>query len=201
MQHEPNTRQLRKMIRDEHFGKIAEFSANAGFRGNHGKNNWRVIKELGGGAMFDMGVYPLNAARYFTGEEPIAVRAEKINSRPNYSEVDEEMHFELEFPSGAVATCKTSFARGMNDLKIKGASGSAELSPFQSYSGVQGSTSDGLVFSPFKGNQQARQMDDDALAIINNTNPLVPGEEGLRDILVVEAIFKSASAQGSRVSI
>ena len=81
------------------------------------------------------------------------------------------------------------------------ASGSAELSPFQSYSGVQGSTSDGLVFSPFKGNQQARQMDDDALAIINNTNPLVPGEEGLRDILVVEAIFKSASAQGSRVSI
>ena len=49
-------------------------------------------------------------------------------------------------------------------------------------------------------NQQARQMDNDALSIINNTDMLVPGEEGLRDIRIVEAIYKSAK-EGVRVAI
>ena len=199
MQHEPNTQKIRTMVQSGKLGSLQSFTANAGFSGNHQPGNWRIDKELGGGAIFDMGVYPLNAARYMIGEEPISVSAERINNRPQYSEVDEEMHFELEFPSGAIATCKTSFARGMNDLKISGSSGSAELSPFQSYSGVQGKASNGMTFPPFQGNQQAKQMDDDALAIIENNTPLVPGEEGLNDIRVVEAIFESASKSGQKV--
>ena len=46
-----------------------------------------------------------------------------------------------------------------------------------------------------QANQQARQMDDDALAILNNTEVLVPGEEGLRDIRIVKAILASAAKQ------
>jgi glucose-fructose oxidoreductase len=44
-------------------------------------------------------------------------------------------------------------------------------------------------------------MDDDALAIINRTKPLVPGEEGLLDIRVVEGIFKSAELGGKEVTL
>jgi glucose-fructose oxidoreductase len=147
---------------------------------------------MGGGSMYDMGVYPLNATRYSTGLEPIAVTARQSTNRPEiYTEVDETMNFELEFPNGVTAACETSFGKGMNDLEVKCSKGWYKLSPFQSYSGIQGSTSDGKTLNAIIPNQQARQMDDDALAIINSTPVLVPGEEGLKDIRVVEAIYRS----------
>jgi len=147
--------------------------------------------------MYDMGVYPLNAVRYCSGEEPIAVSARKSTDRPSvYHEVDEHMHFELRFPSGATATCKTSLGQGMNELRVTCANGWYSMAPFQSYSGVRGTTSDGKTLSPSELNQQAKQMDDDALALMNGKPMLVPGEEGLRDIRVVEAIYRSAGMGG-----
>ena len=44
-------------------------------------------------------------------------------------------------------------------------------------------------------------MDDDALAILNKLQPMVPGEEGLKDIRIVEAIIKSAASGGQRISL
>ncbi len=86
-------------------------------------------------------------------------------------------------------------------IKVDCENGGYQLDPMQSYRGVTGETSDGKKFTPFAGNQQAKQMDDDAFAIKNNTTPIVSGEEGLRDIKVVEAIFKSANNNGSRIEI
>lgn len=70
----------------------------------------------------------------------------------------------------------------------------------QSYSGVQGKTSDGKPLNIFIENQQAKQMDDDALAIIENKNVLVPGEEGLKDVRIIQAIMQSDET-GQRVEI
>jgi glucose-fructose oxidoreductase len=142
--------------------------------------------------MYDMGVYPLNAARYSSGMEPVAVTARASTTRPEiYKEVEENMEFDLEFPGGAMAKCETSFAKGMNDLRVNFQKGSYWLSPFQAYSGINGETSDGTKLNQRIPNQQARQMDDDALAIRKKTKPLVPGEEGLKDIRLVEAIYQS----------
>ena len=144
--------------------------------------------------MYDMGVYPLNAARYSAGMEPIAVEAHASTTRPEiYTEVEETMAFNLDFPGGATAKCETSFGKNMNDLQVNFQNGGYELSPFQAYSGINGVTSDGIKLNARIPNQQARQMDDDALSIINKTKPLVPGEEGLRDIRIVEAIYRSVS--------
>ncbi len=72
----------------------------------------------------------------------------------------------------------------------------------QSYSGVGGKVVMAQIFSPFQGNQQARQMDDDALAIKQNKPVLVPGEEeGLKDIRIVEAIFRIKHSGGKRISL
>ena len=149
----------------------------------------------------DMGVYPLNAVRYATGLEPLAVSAKIENSRPEILTADETTFFNLEFPNGIEAKCKTAFAENINKLKVNCERGWYQLKPMQSYRGVTGETSDGKKFTPFGGNQQAKQMDDNALAIMNRTAPLVPGEEGLKDIRVVEAIFKSASKGGERILI
>ena len=202
MQHEPNTQNIITYAKEKPFGTITEVVAEAGFKAYHDHQNWRTETKLGGGATFDMGVYCINAARYSTGEEPISVIAQNITTQPEvYHSVDEEMHFELFFPSGTIAKCKTSFARGMNTLKINCENGNYGLRPFQSYSGVQGEDSNGTKFQPFQGNQQVKQMDDNAFAILHNKTPIVSGEEGLRDVRICEAIFESASKSGERVQI
>jgi len=114
--------------------------------------------------------------------------------------VEETMNFLLEFPGGATAQCEASFGKSMNDLMVTCSKGWYKLSPFQAYSGVNGVTSDGKKLNAVIPNEQARQMDDDALAIMNNTKLLAPGEEGLRDIRVVEAVYRSV-AQKKRVMI
>ena len=201
MQHEPNTQQIIQYAKTKPFGKLLNLSAEAGYREGR-KDHWKQNKEMGGGAMYDMGVYPLNALRYSTQEEPIAVvKASHSTTRPEiYHEVDEITEFTLEFPSGAIGYGKTSFAEGMNHLKVNCENGWYELQPFQAYSGIKGKTSEGTLLNASVPNQQAKQMDDDALAIINDTPVLVPGEDGMKDIAIVEAIYKAA-ATGQRVDL
>ncbi len=101
------------------------------------------------------------------------------------------MVFDLEFPGGATAACEASFGKSMGTLKVTCSKGWYTLSPFQAYSGVNGITSDGIKLNATIPNEQAKQMDDDALAITKGTIVMVPGEDGLKDIRVVEAIYRS----------
>lgn len=200
MQHEPNTQQIIQFTKNKTYGKVQTVSAEAGYREGR-TNHWKQQKAMGGGAMYDMGVYPLNAARYATQMEPIAVTARQSTTRPEiYHEVDETMEFDLEFPGGVTADCVTSFGRSMNSLMVNCADGWYKLEPFQAYGGIKGQTSDGKILNASVPNQQAKQMDDDALAIINKKKVLVPGEEGLKDIRVVEAVYRSV-AQNDKVMI
>ncbi|NHF59862.1 Gfo/Idh/MocA family oxidoreductase [Flavobacteriaceae bacterium TP-CH-4] len=204
MQHEPVTQKIIGWATSKPYGSIKSIYAEAGFRnGANDPTHWKINKELGGGAMFDMGVYPLNAVRYCTGLEPISVSATQENTRSHIFNADETTYFNLEFPEGITAECKTTFAEHINTLNVDCDKGGYKISPFQSYTGVQGTTSDGKVLEPFKGNQQAKQMDEDALAILSGTpnQVIVPGEEGLRDIKVVEAIFASAADGGKRITL
>lgn len=197
MQHEPNTQKIIQWAKTKPYGNIktlrAELGYNVGHKISDVETNWRLDDHLGGGTMYDLGVYPLNAARYTTGEEPISVSAKQMTTRPKiFRETDETTHFTLEFPSGAIANCKASAGKSMHELHVDCKKGSYGLSPFSMYNGVKGKASDGTLLNLPINNQQARQMDDDAYAILNNTPLLVPGEEGMRDIKIVEAIYKSA---------
>ncbi|HXS16445.1 MAG TPA: Gfo/Idh/MocA family oxidoreductase, partial [Polyangiaceae bacterium] len=197
LQHEPNTQTVIGYAATKPYGAITEVLSHSGFSGFSAAdaNVWRLKKAPGGGALWDMGVYTINSARYATGEEPIRVRnARQWTERPDlFTEVDEWTEFELEFPSGAIAHCRTSFGESLDRLVVTCASGSYELSPMQAYSGVKGQTSDGVLLNQTIENQQAKQMDDDALALIEGRPMLVPGEEGLRDVRIVAAIQRCAS--------
>lgn len=197
MQHEPNTKKIIQFRKDLTYGKVVKVEAAAGYFDGR-TNHWKQTKSLGGGAMYDMGVYPLNAVRYSTGLEPIAVTAKASTTRPAiYTEVEETMAFDLEFPQGVTAKCETSFGKGMNDLLVTCSKGWYKLSPFQAYNGINGITSNGTKLNAPINNEQAQQMDDDASAIINGTTLMVPGEEGLKDIRVVEAIYRSVAEKRS----
>src|SRR5690606_32548556 len=153
------------------------------------------------GALYDMGVYSINAARFATGLEPIGVTARFENDLPKiFTKTDSTAIFDLEFPGGLIANCATSVTRNMNHLRVDCEKGWYELKPMQSYTGVKGQTSDGKKLDKTVVHQQAKQMDDDALAILNNTEVMVPGSDGLADIRVVEAVLKAVES-GKQVKI
>jgi glucose-fructose oxidoreductase len=78
MHHEPNTQQIIQFRKDRAYGPILNVKASAGYRDPR-SDHWKQKKAMGGGAMYDMGVYPLNAARYSTGLEPVAITARADN--------------------------------------------------------------------------------------------------------------------------
>ena len=201
MQHEPHTQEIMRIGKEKSIGPIRMIAAGTGWRWDNPGDHWKNKKVYGGGAMMDMGVYALQAARYAMGEEPVAVSAQQYTRRPEvFSEVDEFTSFQLQFPSGALANLHTSLGVEMNYLQVNADSGWYRLEPFQSYSGIQGVSSQGPI-SFETGNQQAKQMDDDCLAILNDEPLSVPGEEGLRDIQIVEAIRQSVAEGGHWINL
>ena len=202
MQHEPNTQTVMAYAKSLPYGEMQSVISKAGYAGGApDPSDWRLSKKMGGGALYDMGVYPINGARYATGMEPVAVTGRHENTRPEvFTEVDETTYLDLEFENGLVAQCATSVGINFNQLRVNCEKGWYELSPMQAYNGVQGQTSDGKKLDKTVVHQQAKQMDDDALAIIHNIGFLAPGEEGLKDIRIVEATLESART-GKRVLI
>jgi glucose-fructose oxidoreductase len=203
LQHEPNTQAWRKIVKDRSLGKVTRVSCAAGYFDNR-TNHWKQNKAMGGGVMYDMGVYPIQGVRMGTGMEPIAILSAKTSTkRPEiYKDgLDETAIATLEFPGGVLGDIKTSFGENINFLNINCEKGDIKMEPYSAYAGQKGSSPLGEINFPYQiPYQQAKQMDDDALSIMNNKPMQAPSEEGLRDIRVVEAVYKSASS-GQRVTL
>ena len=197
LQHEPNTQAWRKIVHEKQLGNILRVSCAAGYREGR-TDHWKQKKEMGGGALYDMGVYSIQGARMGAGMEPVAIlSATTSTTRPEIYKngLDETTVATLQFPGNVIADIKTSFGENINFLNITCQKGEIKISPYQGYAGVRGSSPLGEINYPYDVPwQQAKQMDDDALAIMQNKSLLVPGEEGLRDIRIVEAIYQSAAS-------
>ena len=197
MQHEPNTQRIRQWTSDKRYGSLKAIHAELGYKIYEDPNHWHLDKDLGGGYLYDLGVYPINAIRYFTGERPVAVTASHQTFRHDmFREVPEVTTFEFEFASGIKATGKSSAYETTHQLAIDYENGHVALDNFSRYNQLEGETSDGIILKDEIPNQLVKQMDADALAVINDTDVLVPGQEGLRDIELVQAIQLSAKLGG-----
>jgi glucose-fructose oxidoreductase len=202
-QHEPNTQAFQDIVKNERLGKVIGVDCAAGYRENR-TNHWKQKREMGGGVIYDMGVYSIQGARLGANMEPIAVEYAKVYAeRPEiYKDgLGEVVEAILEFPNGVMGNIKTSFYENVNFLNIQCEEGAIEMSPFQAYAGNKGKSLLGEINFPYEVPwQQANQMDMDALSIMDGKPMLVPGEEGLRDIRIVQAILESAES-GKRVLI
>lgn len=203
MQHEPNTQKIIQFGREKTYGDIQKIETGSGYNGSHrDPENWRRIGHMGGGALYDMGVYSINAARFSTGLEPIAVKGKQWSEREDmYSDVDEFTEFEMEFPNGIMVKGETAFGKSTNFLDVQCTDGWYRLNPMQTYRGVQGETSDGTQLPADPNNQQARQMDNDAQAILDNRDVTAPGEDGLADVRIINAIMESSEKGGEWITL
>jgi glucose-fructose oxidoreductase len=196
LHHEPNTQEYRRIVNQHLLGKVQKLSCAAGYRDDR-TNHWKQKKEMGGGVMYDMGVYAIQGARLGTGMEPVKIVSAKTSTtRPEiYKDgLDETAVAVLEFPGGVLADIKTSFGENINFMDIECQKGSINMAPYSAYNGLKGRSPLGEIYHPYEVPwQQAKQMDDDAKSIKQGKSMLVPGEEGLRDIRIVEAIHASAN--------
>jgi predicted dehydrogenase len=204
MHFEPHTLEIIRMRTDGEFGKIMFFQGLSGFTiGN--PNQWRLNKELsGGGAMMDIGIYSVNGARYTTGEEPVWVTAQETKTDPEKFKdgIDETIQFQFGFSSGAVASCLSTY--NMNYLDrffLTGQKGFAELNPATGYGPIRGRTNKGELTQPVVTHQTV-QMDEMSDIILRGKKPVVPvdGEEGVRDLKIIDAIYEAVRT-GKRIDL
>jgi predicted dehydrogenase len=198
---EPHTREAMRIGQKKEFGNVKIVQSEMGFKIGD-PNQWRLKKALaGGGAMMDVGIYAIQGARYSVGEEPTYVTAREIKTDPvKFKEVDETIIWEMEFPSGAVSSSITSYASHVERLFISAENGWVELRPAFGYGPIKGKTNKGDMNLPVV-NHQAEQLDAMALCLLENRETTASGEEGLRDLKVIEAIYKSIRDGGKRTKV
>lgn len=204
IQYQPHNLQAMRWLRDQTFGRALGMQAvNVQTVAANGAQQWRHKRALsGGGALPDIGLYCLNTARFLTGEEPIEVFAhlQSPTHDARYAEVEETVSFTLRFPSGFIANCFTSYgARDDKYQRLSCHGATLELPNAYKYAGqqlfvarnVEGQDQRSEIIIPRK-NQFAAEIDHMAECILQNQRPRTPGEEGLQDQVVMEAIYESA---------
>ena len=204
MHFEAKTLEIIRMRKEGDFGKALFFQGLCGFRIGD-PNQWRMNKQLsGGGSMMDIGIYAVNGARYMIGEEPTWVSAQETKTDPiKFKEgIDETIQFQFGFPGGAVASCLSTYS--MNNLDrffLNGENGFAEMQPSSGYGPIIGRTHKGELKHEHITHQTV-QMDEMADIILQNKKPIVPvdGEEGLKDMKIIDAIYLAAKT-GKRIEL
>lgn len=204
MHFEPKTLEIIRMRKAGEMGKVLFFQGLCGFTIGD-PTQWRLNKKLaGGGSMMDIGIYAVNGSRYMIGEEPIWVTAQetKTNHEKFKEGVDETIQFQFGYPSGATASCLSTYS--MNNLDrffLDAEKGFAELYPSTGYGPIKGRTNKGELEHPHVTHQTV-QMDEMAAIIFNGKQPVVPidGEEGVKDLKIIDAIYLAAKT-GKKVEL
>ena len=196
---EPHNQEAMRLGQQKRFGALKNIRASFGMAEVEG---WRLDKQLaGGGPLMDVGIYCVQAARYTSGQEPIAISAKEGEKHDNnkFRSVEESISWQMEFPGGLKASCNCSYAEDMDELKAEAENGWFELNPAFEYDGIRGKTSEGpMEFGDVK--EQALHMDAIAGAIKEGKPVPVPGEMGRQDVKILQAIYEAARS-GRKVEL
>ncbi len=203
LHYEPYNMEMKRLGQEKVFGQVRLIEASLGYNTSD-PNEWRLKKALaGGGPLMNVGIYCVQAARYISGEEPSSVTAQfgPITNAQLFKEVEASVTWQLAFPSGAFANCSSTYNCGVDRLYASAENGSFELSPAISYGPFKGKTSKGELHFP-EINQQAVQCDEIAKVLLAGKQlpSHISGEEGWKDLKVMEAIYEAAKT-GKKVLI
>lgn len=196
---EPHNKEAMRIGRQNVYGAVKLIEAEHGLSEVKG---WRLKKALaGGGPLMDVGIYCVQAVRYVTDLEPVAVTAQEgfKQDKEKFKDVEESITWQMEMPNGVIAKCTSSYSEKQNRLRVEAERGWLQLSPAYSYAGIDGETSEGKMNLP-QVFQQALQMDHFAQCIREGKVSPVSCEEGRQDVKILEAIYK-AMETGERILI
>jgi predicted dehydrogenase len=160
--------------------------------------NIRTKADMGGGTLYDIGVYCINAARYIFRSEPTEVFAISVNSGlERLSEIDESTSAALRFDGERLAAFVSSFnASAVGEYRVVGTKGQLHVDPAYEYA-------EGLEYELTIGEKKTKrrvpkrdQFAPELLyfsdCILKDRSPEPSGESGMQDVRIIEALYKSA---------
>lgn len=187
--------EVAQLARNNKLGELRFFSSD--FSMQVGKENIRLDRDKGGGPLYDIGIYCINAARYVLGQDPTEVWATATSSRdPRFKEVDETVAGVMRFKDERLATFTCSFGAGdRSTFTITGTKGSVTLDPAYEYA-------EGLAYEMRVGERKKKKAfaKSDQFApellyfsdcVLKDREPEPSGEEGLADVRVIAGMMRS----------
>jgi predicted dehydrogenase len=166
------------------------------------KGDIRMRGETGGGVLFDMGVYCINAARHLFGGEPIEVMAQLVDSHmSDGNRIDDSVAASLRFPGGGVAQFGVSqVSANASSARLCGTRGMIHLAPAFEYVDpikLELTIDDKTrTIRTVKRDQFAPEIDHFSTCIRTGREPSPSGREGLADVRIVCALLASIEADG-----
>jgi predicted dehydrogenase len=201
---EPFNMEAMRMVKENILGDISYIHSDFGFKIGD-PTQWRLKKKLsGGGPLMDVGIYCINAARYLKNVEPISIIANfgPVTNKEKFKEVEESVSWNMGYADGSTFTGFTSYNTNIEVLDVRASKGWLRMSPAFSYGPLAGETHLGKMTQPIV-HVQTYQMN--AMAELMSRKEALPshisGAEGLRDMRIIDAIFKSAASEGKKVML
>ncbi len=200
LQAEPAIRRIRDAVDDGVVGDVVQVEGSFSFPllADGGPDQWRLDPDLaGGGSLYDIGVYPLNTARFLIDADPLAVQGSLANPDPEFpDEIDEHASFLLEFPGDVQAACRSSYAAAFeNHLTVVGTDGLVRIE--NAYADLEPRTvvleRDGrtVTHENLQANELTEQFDYFAHHVLTGDRPEPDGRDGLLDVEAMVAIQES----------
>jgi predicted dehydrogenase len=204
---EPSSVTLRNMISKGELGRIdvihTLFTELRPFGDQ--SPSWLFSRKLcGGGPLTDLGVYCVNTCRWLVDEDPIAASGAVswVRDRRRYKEVEEGITFRLEFRSGLILQGTAAYSAAFSSfVHVHGEKGWAELAPafaFEEERRLSGKIAGKWFAKTFKPiDEFALELDYFSRCIREGRRPEPDGEQGLRDIVIIDAIYQAAKKGGT----
>jgi len=185
-----------QLARSGKLGKLRFFTSDFAMQVSEDNIRLKPVDQ-GGGPLYDIGVYCINAARYCFGEDPIAVWATATRSNDKrFRKVDETIAGAMRFKDERLATFTCSFGAADRAVyTITGTKGSITVDPAYEYA-------EGLAYqAKIDGRKRSKQFaKSDQFApellyfsdcILRNREPEPSGKEGLIDVRIIQAMHRS----------
>lgn len=208
---EPNNVETERRIREGSLGDLSFLTSDHArpLDPQASQDHWRMKRDLaGGGSFIDIGIYGLNGAIWFLGETPseLSAHAWSPEGDARFAEVEALCAVRLRFPSGRLVNLSSSYVADTKRIEVFGSEAVATLDPATEYQGNR------LLLKTERGREEVSQEDPSSVqfereidhlseAIINGTEVRTPGEMGLRDVRLIEAIYRSAAEDGRWLSL
>jgi predicted dehydrogenase len=185
-----------EIVKSGKLGEVRFFSSVFSMQVKQG--NIRLKRELGGGTLYDIGIYCINAARYLFRSEPTEVFAFSVSNKDKrFQDIDEMTSAVLHFPGEKLASFSCSFgAADISAYEVVGTKGELRVEPAYEYVGelkhrltVNGKTRERTF--PMR-DQFAPELVYFSECIKKGLNPEPSGAEGLADVRVIRALYRSA---------
>jgi xylose dehydrogenase (NAD/NADP) len=203
---EPITRRIRDAVDAGAIGEPIQLEGafcGSALAGDH--DQWRLDPELaGGGALYELGIYPINTSRFLLGGDPVGVRASVARNEPIMDGMDVHATAQLEFPGGVTASCRTSYHSGGDSfIGVLGTEGRIRLERAFHVNADRTLTveRDGVTTAAQLETNELLEVFEYFSTRVLADEPIEPdGRHGLSDMRTMAAVYDS-DERGERISL